>query len=367
MSMWDEVRSEFPALENRAFLNTATYGQTPRRAVAAMHQHLARRDEFACSDFLTWFDDMDRIRGLCGQLIQCAASDIAFIHNASIGLATFLNGLDWREGDEVLTVENEFPNNLYQRPILARHGVQFRVVPWVDLHSSINDRTRVVVLSSLNYGTGFRAPLETLGPALKSRNILLYVDATQGCGAIQYDLRRIQPAAFAVDGYKWMLTPNGGGFLYVDPAVRPMVVPLMAGWRSDRNWRQVNNLNHGDPVFSDDAERYEGGQIVFPSLYAMGAVLEMMLEIGPAVIEARVLDLADRVRAILLQGGAIEVNEEPSPIVTARFAQDPGQLALQLKEHGVIVSARHRRLRVSTHFYNNEQDLDRLAVALCKL
>ena len=75
-------------------------------------------------------------------------------------------------GHALLTVENEFPNNLYQRPVLSRHGVQFRVVSWQDLQSSITERTRVVVLSALNYGTGFRAPIEALGPALKARGIL---------------------------------------------------------------------------------------------------------------------------------------------------------------------------------------------------
>lgn len=363
--MWKEVRAEFPALNGRTFLNTATYGQTPRRAVEAVAKHLARRDEHACTDFLSWFDDMDRIRGLCARLIHCEASDIAFIHNASIGLSTFLNGLQWNVGDEVLTVEHEFPNNLYQRPILARAGVRFRVVAFDKLRASLTERTRVVILSALNYGTGFRAPIETLGPELKARGILLYVDGTQGCGALQYSMHVIQPAAFAVDAYKWMLTPNGAGFLYVDPCLRPNIAPSVAGWRSDRNWRQVNNLNHGDPVFSDDAERYEGGQLVFPSLYAMGAVLEMMLELGPAEIEARVLELADRVRAVLLSNGALNVNEDRSPIVTAAFAEDAGTLALKLKERGVIVSARHGRLRVSPHFYNNDEDLDQLASALC--
>jgi cysteine desulfurase / selenocysteine lyase len=363
-ALWQEVREQFPALKGRTFLNTATYGQTPRRAVEAMHRHLARRDEHACTDFLTWFDDMDAIRALCGRLIHCEPADIAFIHSASLGLATFLNGLQWTEGDEVVTVENEFPNNLYQRPVLARAGVEFRVVPFADLQASLTAKTRVVILSALNYGTGFRAPLETLGPALKSRGILLYVDGTQGCGALQYDMRAIQPAAFAVDAYKWMLTPNGGGFLYIDPALRPALAPMMAGWRSDRNWRQVNNLNHGDPIFSDDAERYEGGMICFPSIYAMGAVLEMMLEIGPAAIETRVLELADGVRKVLLDGGALDVNKDHSPIVTAAFETDPGALAVKLKERGVIVSARHGRLRVSPHFYNTSEDLDRLAAAL---
>ena len=122
-------------------------------------------------------------------------------------------------------------------------------------------------------------------------------------------------------------------------------------------------LNHGDPVFSDRAERYEGGMIVFPCLYAMGAVIDMMLEIGPANIEKRVLELADATRDILAAAGA-EVHREASPIVTGKFAEDAGQMALRLKQKGVIVSARHGRLRVSPHFYNDGSDLDRLRQAI---
>jgi len=361
---WAEVRREFPALSKWTFLNTATYGQTPRAAVAAIQQHLARRDELACTDFLDWFDDMQQIRQSCARLIHCQPGYIAFIHNASIGLATFLNGIDWKDGDEVLTVENEFPNNLYQAPVLHRHNVRFRVVGWDRLMDEVGARTRAVLLSTLNYGTGFRAPVEQIGPELRRRGVLLYLDGTQGCGALQFDMRVIQPAVFCVDSYKWMLTPNGGGFLYVDPEFRPALAPTVAGWRSDRDWRRVNNLNHGDPVFSDEAERYEGGMIVFPSLYAMGAILDLMLTIGPDVIEKRVLALADQTRAILREAGA-EVNEEASPIITAKFPdREAGQLALQLKDQGVVVSARHGRLRVSTHFYNNEDDLDKLRTVI---
>jgi cysteine desulfurase/selenocysteine lyase len=362
--MWEEVRAEFPALSNWTFLNTATYGQTPRRAEEAIRAHIERRNEYACADFLGWYDDIDELRGMVAKLIHCEAEDIAFIHNASAGLATFLNGVDWREGDEVLTIENEFPNNLYQSPILKRFGVQFRVVPWEQLMASCNANTRAVLVSAINYGTGFRAPIEELSAEFQKRGVLFYVDGTQGCGAVQFDMRALRPAVFAVDAYKWMLTPNGAGFLYVNPAVRASITPSMAGWRSDKDWRQVNNLNHGNPVFSPDAERYEGGQVPFPSLYAMKAVVGMMLEIGPAKIEARALELADQTREILAAAGG-EVNREASPIVTAKFeGRDAGELALRLKEKRILASARHGRLRVSTHFYNNEADLDVLRKAL---
>ena len=76
---WKKIRAEFPALENWTFLNTATFGQLPKRATDAVARHFARRDRFACSDFMEWFDDADRIRGSIARLIHATADDIAFI------------------------------------------------------------------------------------------------------------------------------------------------------------------------------------------------------------------------------------------------------------------------------------------------
>src|SRR5579884_2000816 len=107
---WTDIRAQFPALANWTYLNTATYGQVPLRAQAAVARHFARRDEFACKDFLSWFDDVDATRGLIGQLIHCRAEDIAFTTNACAALSLFLGGIDWRAGDRVVTLADEFHN-----------------------------------------------------------------------------------------------------------------------------------------------------------------------------------------------------------------------------------------------------------------
>ena len=354
------VRDQFPSLADWTYLNTATYGQMPRVAAEAANRHFARRDELACTDFLSWFDDMDRIRELCARLINCTADDIAFVTSASNGLAWLMQGIEWRHGDEILTLDPEFPNQLYQVALEERFGVRYRAVPWPEFYQAVNDRTRLVMLSTVNYATGFRPPLEKISAFLRARNVLLYSDGTQSLGGLQYDVASIRPSMFCVDAYKWMLSPNGAGFVYIAPELRAKLPPTVIGWRTDRGWRSPNSLNHGKPELSGDAQGYEGGMIDFPALYAMGAVIELMLELTPAAIEARVLELADTVRDNLRSLGA-EVNTDRTPIVTARLeAHDPAAMAAALKEERIIVSARQGRLRVSPHFYNNSDDLDRL-------
>lgn len=362
MTDWKAIRCEFPALDQWTYLNTATYGQLPKRTVAAVTEHFARRDALACSDFLTWFDDADRLRASIGRLIGARSSDIGFVSNAANALAILLNGLDWRDGDEVITLENEFPNNLYA-PWMVK-GARFVQTPWERFYDAITPRTRLVILSMLNYSTGLRPPLEELGPYLRGRGILLYVDGSQGVGALRFDARAIRPAMLAVHGYKWLLSPTGAAFFYIDPELSPKIPPPVIGWRSHKDWRNVDNLHHGQPEFGRGADRYEGGMIPHALLYGMEQSVEMMLEIGPQAIEERVLALSEFARQALQDCGAVVANGA-SPILAARLeGRDVSALARDLEQHKILVSARQGNLRVSLHFYNDESDVERLCERL---
>jgi selenocysteine lyase/cysteine desulfurase len=204
---------------------------------------------------------------------------------------------------------------------------------------------------------------------LRRRGILLYLDGTQSLGALQFDVSGIRPDLFAVDAYKWLLSPNGAGFMYVSPELRERLAPAVIGWRSHRDWRNHENLHHGVPQFAAEAEKYEGGMLPFSMLYAMDAVVEMMQAIGPERIERRVMELAGKTRDVLRDAGAVLLADTSphydSPIVTARFAErEAPAMARELQSRKVLVAARHGNLRVSPHFYNDESDLARLAEAL---
>jgi selenocysteine lyase/cysteine desulfurase len=358
---WAKIRAEFPALQNWSYLNTATFGQLPRCATEAVSDHFQHRDELACSDFLQWFDRMDHVRELLGRLIHCSAEDLAFVANAASGLSILMNGLVWKEGDRIVTLKGEFPNNSYYPAVLAQRGVEFVETSWEQFESAITPSTRLVLMSTVNYASGFRPALADLARFLRERGVLFYVDGTQSVGALEFDIARVQPDVFVVNAYKWLLSPNGAAFVYVQPELRKTLPPNVVGWRSDSGWRRVDQLNHGAPQFSDSAEKYEGGMLNFPAIYGMGASVQMMLDIGPAAIERRVLALAATTRKVLREAGATILHED-SPIVLACFeGHDASRLARDLKERRILVSARHGNLRVSVHFYNNEDDLEKLS------
>jgi len=353
---WDEIRSRFPSLRTKTFLNSATMGQLPQAASDAVVAHLQRRDYTGAVDAPKWFDDLDRLRAKLAQLIHAQADDIAFIPSTAHGLAIPLNGIDWQPGDRIITLSPEFPNNTYAPSLLTRKGVEFIETPIEDLALHVNERTKLILVSALNYVTGFRAPIAEIRRLCPQA--LLYVDATQGCGAIEFNMQELDIDILSVHGYKWMLSPTGAGFLYVKPSVRKWLEPNVIGWRSHHNWRDWSNLHHGVPVLSDTAERYEGYFPAIPLYCAMEASVDLFLSLGAPTIEARVLSLAGQLRQkVEALGGTVEHTN--SPILACRFPQiDSSQLAAQLTERQIIVSARHGLLRVSVHLYNNESDLD---------
>lgn len=364
---WRAARAEFPALEHWTYLNTATFGQLPRRATEAVARHFAHRDEVACWDFLSWYDDADRLRAKIGRLICCGADDVAFVPNASTALGLLLTGLEWRPGDRIVTLAHEFPNNLYAPSLLERFAVEMMECSWEHFYETVNERTRLVAISSANYNTGFTPPLAEIAAFLRERGVLLYIDGTQSLGALRFDASRVQPDMLAVHAYKWMLSPNGAGFMYVRPDLRQRLRPNVMGWRSHHDWRNVDNLHHGAPELAASAEKYEGGSVSSALLYAMEASVDLMLEIGPEAIERRVLELAGKTRDLLRELGGV-VEDYESPIVAAQFeGRDVSALARELKKQGVLVAARRGRLRVSPHFYNNEMDLDVFGKALREL
>ncbi|MBI5085593.1 MAG: aminotransferase class V-fold PLP-dependent enzyme [Acidobacteria bacterium] len=356
MPNWSEVRELYPSLKRWTFFNSATFGQISRRSLEAMEAHFRRREETAASDFLSWFEDADRLRGKLATLIHSSPDDIAFLPNTSTALGILLNGIDWRPGDEIVTLEDEFPNQIYA-PL--HQGPALKEVPAAGLLDAITPNTRAVVVSSVNYTTGFRAPLEAWAPELRRRGVLLYVDATQMLGALRFDFEAIQPDILAVNCYKWMLAPNGIAFMAVHPGLRGRLRPLSVGWRSHYDWRNVNNLWHGKPELKTTAEKYEGGMLPSSLMYALEASVDLMLELTPEAIEQRVLQLASQTRALF--PGALPF--EDTAIVAAKVDDAPA-LSARLRQQGILTAARHGMLRVSTHFYNDESDIARLAEAL---
>jgi cysteine desulfurase / selenocysteine lyase len=367
-------REELPITGRCAYLNHAGNGPLPRRSGARM---AAVAEAVALSADRDWLDRMrevERVREIAARMLGArAAREVAFVENTSAGLSLVAEGFDWQPGDNVVGAALEFPSNVYPWMGLAARGVEYRQVPERDgridtdeLLATLDERTRLVALSWVQYGSGFRSDLARIGAACRERGILFVVDAIQGLGALPIDVERDQVDVCAASAHKWLLGPEGIGLLYVSDRVVEQVRPVRSGWRS---MRKMFDWTEMELTFAEGARRFESGTLNAYGIVALGGALEIFLELGAAALERRVLALADRAATGLADLGFQVISSrrpgETSGIVAAVHPQHAaGALVKHLAQRDVVVAARLGRFRVSAHFYNSEEEIDRMLAQL---
>jgi selenocysteine lyase/cysteine desulfurase len=360
---------EFPVIHHCAYLNHAGIGPLSRRAGARM---AALADTVSRTGDRLWLErnaEAERVRGLAARLLGAREPrEVVFVENTSTGLSFIAEGIDWQPGDNVVGADLEFPSNVYPWMQLVGRGVEYRTVPErggrIDLDellSRVDERTRVLALSSVQYASGFRSDLAWLGAACRERGVLFVVDAIQSLGALAHDVERENVDVLAAAAHKWLLGPEGIGLLYVSDRVIDRLRPLRAGWRSMRD--QINWTDFAID-WNEGAKRFESGTLNVYGIAALGGSLEILLEAGTETVEHKVLALAERAARGLADLGFTIVSSrapgETSGIVAATHLRlDPSETVRRLNERDVIVAARAGRLRISPHFYNTEEEIDR--------
>ena len=363
----DRYRAEFPVTRSCIYMNHAAVSPLSCRVRNAMVGLLEDVHRFGSEHWDRWVDAYAATRRAVSNLLGSDPSEIAFIKNTSEGISLFTNGLDWREGDEVVSVEGEFPANYYPWHALDKKGVTLRLVKGesgrVSLDAiarALGPRTRVVTVSFVQFLSGFRLDLDALGEICAAHKALLFVDAIQGLGAFPLDVRRAQIAGLAADGHKWLTGPEGSGLLFIRKDLLDSIQPTSLGWMNFRRWMDFSSH---DLTWRDDARRYESGTLNTVGIYGLGAAVDLLLEIGIENISERVLDLTDRLRAGLKERGhevfGPTARAESSGIVSfIPRSQTADQVVEELHGDRIMVSARCGKVRVSPHFYNSEAEID---------
>ncbi len=360
--------AEFPVTEKFLYLNHAGVSPIPSRsaeaAVRMLHQF---RDEGAFR-LRKWQEVGDEARGRFARMIGSSPEEVAFIKNTSEGISFIAAGFPWKEGDNLITANVEFPSNVYPWMRLSSHNVEVRMVPAregrvrkEDLFAACDGKTRLIALSSVEFANGHRNDLPGIGEFCQKKGIFFFVDAIQSLGVLPMDVRSYGIDALAADGHKWMLSPEGIGGFYISRDVMEMVEPVVLGWHSVQNRFDFENY---DFRLSPDARRFEPGSSNSVGLAAFNASLDLLLSIGVDRIWERVRRLTE---------GAIETAlrkefevlsprhpEDRSGIVTFRIpGADPQALWKGLLARNVVCSPRCGGIRVSPHFYNTPEEIAR--------
>ncbi len=361
-------RAEFPVADNLLYLNHAGVSPIPASAAAAGARLLHDRRDMGAFRPGRWMELADDARGKFARLVGASSDEIAFIRSTSEGISIVAAGFPWKPGDNLVTSNVEFPANVYPWMRLEARGVEVRMVQARkgrvgkdDVIAACDGKTRVIALSSVEFGNGFRNDLPGIGEHCRREGIFFFVDGIQSVGAIPIDVKACGIDALAADGHKWMLSPDGIGGFYISRDVMDMVEPVVLGWHSVRNRLDFETY---DFRLSPDARRYEPGSPNTVGLATFGASLELLLSIGVDRIWERIRGLTDLAVETALAAGYEVLSprglDERSGIVTVRIpGVDPQALWKALLARNAVCSPRIGGIRLSPHFYNTAAEIVR--------
>ena len=374
---WDALRqNEFPVAERWVYLDHAAVAPLPRRSVETLR---AWADDQAANGVVHWPQWERKLRASkanLAELIHASTDEIAFVNSTTHGIGLVAEGFPWREGDRVVTAAEEYSSNIYPWLNLASRGVNLRLVPsrdgriWIDdLLAAVDSTTKLLTISHVEFSSGFRNDLDALGQACRERGIAFFVDAIQGLGPLTIDVEKTPIDFLAADGHKWLLGPEGAGFLYVRRDWIDRLRPTGVGWHS-----VVGSFNSTEIAltFKPSAERWEGGSFNMPGQQAFAASVGLLMELGPKAVSERILDRAERVREIARSldwriVGSANREDVAGIVALEKDGVDPDAAVRALRERGVAAACRRARLRFSPHVYCSDSDLERLSETLAEI
>jgi cysteine desulfurase/selenocysteine lyase len=359
------IRKEFPVTDEFIFFDHARVAPLPERVRKRVTAFVGDATRFGTVHYETWILELERTRKKFAQLINADIDEVAFIKNTSEGISIIANGFDWQPGDNVVIPNIEFPANVYPWWNLKQRGVETRMVKAIegrvlfdDLIKQVDDRTRILSISSVECNSGFRSDLNRLGAFCKEKGVLFFVDAIQSLGLLPMDVKKNHIDFLSADGHKWMLSVEGLGGFYISKGVVDRIRPVKMGWGNVVN---AANFMDYDFTLKKDAKKFEEGTLNTMSIHAFGAALDLLLEAGIDNIEKHVIILGDRIitelhrRDIKIYSSTLL--EERSGNISFTLDKDVGPLYSYMLKNKVKLTVRDGLVRFSPHFYNNEDEI----------
>lgn len=363
---WQRVRRDFPVTERLAYLNSAAAGPVPRSVSEAATKFYTETLESGDAHWTEWLRRREEARTRIATLINAEPDEIAFTTNTSQGMNLIVDALEGR--GEVVSCELEFPVStlpwMHRRVrvhLLKAHGGEFQAD---DLRASMTERTGIICLSHVQYSNGFRARLEEIGET-KGRHAFV-VNAAQSAGAFAIDVKRMRIDALCSTGHKWMLSGYGSGFVYLSRALLDETRARAISWLSVEHPFAMRNDDY--QVRRDAGARAEQGCPHFAGIFAIGASAEYLLQLGKENVERRVLEINRHLTERLTDSGWRVLS--PLRDMSSRSAEtlvaaaNPEAVATHLARRGVAVTQKPEGIRIATHIFNNEEDVERLIEAL---
>jgi cysteine desulfurase / selenocysteine lyase len=358
-------RELFPVTRHAVYFNHAAVGPLSIRAYEAMERHARDQRDYGALHWKAWYAEIDRVRESAALLIGAQPEEIAILKNTSEGLSFVAEGLRWSEGENVITTAMEFASNWTPWKRLESRGVECRVAAAAtveDIAPLVDERTRLVTVSSVAFHNGFAADVNAIGEFCAGRKIRFCVDAIQSLGVIPIDVKAARIDFLAADAHKWICGPEGAAIFYVASERREELDVIEMGWTNVN--RQGKFIECPIDVWPD-SRRFEAGSLNTNGVYGLRAALDLIDEIGVEVIQENALRVASALAGGLESMGWSVAGQRPirSPIVGATPPDVERSIRWyhsRLEEKGIVTAPREGLLRFSPHYYNDEEEVTRV-------
>jgi len=385
------VRKNFPEISGLVYLASAGRGPMPARAARAMHTILER--ESSTMRFILEDGRISReFRDEASRLLCAHRDEVAFVTSTTHGINLFANSVRWKKGDNIVLGNIEYPSNIYPwvriaetrgleiKKIRARNGL----LDVEDYAKAVDDRTRVLPISLVQFSNGQRMDLDRLTEICEEHGTMLFLDAIQALGAIKLDVRSYDIAGISAGGYKWLCGPLGSGILYVSNAIREELEPEMISWfgleeRQRKSlWQRV--VSGGDLIdahvrTSRDASAFDHSFENYIEVVGLTESIRFLRKIGLARIEKRILELTDyfieRIDAEKFKLLTPREHERRAGILSFSFwngrLKESQAKKIEKALGKIRLVVRGNSIRSATHFFNSKKDIDSAIRALRRI
>ncbi|MDO8938036.1 MAG: aminotransferase class V-fold PLP-dependent enzyme [Methylicorpusculum sp.] len=361
---------EFPLSPTLIYLNHAAVSPWPLRASQAVIDFARQNCVYGSHFYGQWLEKETGLRSQFKELLNAPSDeDIALVKNTSEALSFVAYGLDWRAGQNIVTSNEEFPSNRIPWQSLIDQGVELReadltssTTPEDALFALVDSDTRLLTISSVQFASGLRMDLDKIGEFCKQRGILFCVDAIQSLGAVQFDVQSCQADFVMADGHKWLCGPEGLGVFYSTPAARSQLRLTQYGWHM---MKDTHNYENKPWEIHPGARRFECGSPNMMGIHALSASLSLLLETGMINVEQRVLRNADYLSGKIQENPDLillsktESRLKSGIVVFKHITLENSTVYNYLQSNGLVCAMRGEGIRLSAHFYQTEEELDR--------
>ncbi len=356
---FDDTRELFPIVRRLLYFDAASLSPYSLPVIDALDKFEKERRDGGSLHYDGWYAEIEKGRELAAKLTGAKTSEIALIKNTSEGINLTALIMDWKKGDNVVVSDLDFPANIYPFLNLRKKGVTVkyaksqdgRVLPG-DIEKEMDENTRLVSLSHVLYGSGFKVDLEGIGSLCEEKGAHFHVDAAQSLGVVRTDVKKAKVDFLSVPGYKWLLSPLGSGFFFVREEFLDRS-PIL-GWQSVKDPLALDVRNY---EVRDSARRFEIGNLDVSAFLGMVAALELIDSVGIKKIEKRVLSLSSFLLEELNNLGVDVISnferENRSGIVSF---MNRGITKKDLIDNRIVATIRES-VRFSPHIYNTEDEI----------